>query len=298
MREVFEHGFHVGLVVGTLSGIALCGLVALLACWLGWPGQRGEGGKDRGTNASSETPPDQRKPPRGGSGTAPADTPLPTKPPRGAAPSVPAKSVPTETVPYPPVDSNGDVIPYRSIDAFVAMAHRMADTVKAAREADPEEKQGALAGQSAPPPGDTGPSMQDGLPLCDSSDKCCDMQRLLAAAEEEVKRLNGLLYARPTQQSWDILEKECERLEAELREFVRLAQVVANATDDATNAQAVHEIIQQARGNGWTDVPEPVALQLVKRAEAAEAEAKRLQCIIDTLAVHVTALSRHVEAAQ
>lgn len=76
---------------------------------------------------------------------------------------------------------------------------------------------------------------------------------------------------------WPAAIRRAQHAEAEVREFVRLAHAAANATDDAAHARAVHDFIEQARGNGWTDVPETVVHQAVQQAERAVAEIQRLQ---------------------
>ena len=74
-------------------------------------------------------------------------------------------------------------------------------------------------------------------------------------------------------------ENACElaRLRGDLDEYRRLARAIKDAAGDEARDQAVCELIQHANGNGWLDLPEPTALLLVRRAEAAEARVKELE---------------------
>ena len=87
--------------------------------------------------------------------------------------------------------------------------------------------------------------------------------------------------------------RRTEALRAENAELIRLSRKVIDAESDEDCNLAIRDLREQVKGCGWTDMPEPVALRLVERAEKAEAELARIKDILTNHDHEMTA-----EAAQ
>lgn len=72
-------------------------------------------------------------------------------------------------------------------------------------------------------------------------------------------------------------EARVRELEAELREFQRLAGALRNAKSDKEHAEAAADIADHAKGRGWDSIPEPTVLSLVKRNEVQAERIKELE---------------------
>ncbi len=94
-------------------------------------------------------------------------------------------------------------------------------------------------------------------------------------------------FAAAARTGWPAAIRRVNELEASDQEWTRLALAVRAADesgDDGALGKALWALYEQARGNGWTDLPEPLVKQVLDREEALagrvaelEVEVARLQ---------------------